>query len=113
MGIIHHEDIRLWIFRKVALGDVLPVATEVGERQRGLVQYLDKTLRSAAMLDIGLAVRRGGREIEAVGLSQQARKIVVDLGAPAAALLDVGIRLARSLAGLDRFHRGRERDVAG
>ena len=65
------------------------------------------------MLDVGLAVGGGGREIEAVGLGQERGEILVDLGAPAAALLDMGIGVARSLAGLDRLHRRGEGDVAG
>src|SRR5205823_14960161 len=84
-----------------------------GRRQRGGVQELDGTLRSGAMLRIGRAVGRGGRGRGAVRLPEQACKIVVDVGAAAAMLLDVGIGLARSLAGLARFHRRRECDVAG
>jgi hypothetical protein len=47
---------RLRIFREIALGDVLPVAAVVGEGDRVLVQDFDKTLRAAAMLDVGLAI---------------------------------------------------------
>ena len=86
------------VFGQVALRDVLPVAAVIGERQRGLVQNLDEALRPAAMLDVGLAVRAGGREIQAVGLGEERRELLVDLGAPAAILLHMRIGLARSLA---------------
>src|SRR4029079_5117097 len=78
-----------------------------------LVEDLDEALRPAAVLDVWLAVRGSRREKEAVGLAEEAGEIFVDLGAPAAALLDMGIALARTLAGLDRLHRRGERDGAG
>ena len=62
MRIIHQEICALRFSAEVALGDVLPVAAVVGERQRVLVQHPDETFRAAAMLDIGLAVGAGGRE---------------------------------------------------
>src|SRR5665647_2991898 len=103
----------LGIFREVPLGDVLPVTAIVGERQRLLVENPDKTLRSAAMLDIGLAVGGRGREIHAVGLGLERRETLVDFGAPAAVRLDLGIAGARSLGCLDRRDGRGERDVAG
>jgi hypothetical protein len=112
MGIVHHEDMRLRIFREIALRDVLPVAAVIGEGQRGLVQNFHKTFRAAAMLDIGLAVGAGGCEIEAVGLRQECRQILIDLGAPAATFFDMRVAVARSLAGLDFLHRGGECHVA-
>ena len=113
MRIIHDEDVRLGVFRQIALRDELPVAAVIGERQRVLVQHFDKALRAAAMLDVGLPVGVGGREIKAVGLRQERREVVVDLGAPAAVFLDMGVAVARSLAGLDRLHRRGEGDIAG
>ena len=71
------------------MGDVLPVAAVVGERDRVLVQNFDKTFRAAAVLDIGLALGVRRREIETVGLAKEAREVFIDLGAPAAARLDV------------------------
>src|SRR5207237_5427721 len=113
MCIVHHEDMGFWIFREIALREVLPVAAIVGKRDGVLVQDFDKALRPAAMLDVGLAVCGRRRKIEAVGLGQKARKLFVDLVAPAAALFDLGIGLARSLAGLDRLDRRGEGDIAG
>jgi hypothetical protein len=104
---------RLRILRKIPLRDVLPVAAVIGERDGVLVQDFDKALRPAAVLDVGLAVRRCGREIEAAGLGEKAGEIFVDLAAPAAARLDMGLGLARALAGLDRLHRRGDGDVAG
>jgi hypothetical protein len=113
MRIIHDEDIGLRIFREVALRDVLPVAAVVGEGDGFLVEDFDEPFRAAAMLDVGLAVGIRGREIETVGLGQEGREVFVDLGAPAAALLEVGIPVAGALAGLDRLHRRRKRDIGG
>ena len=104
---------RSWILRQIALGDVLPIPAVIGKRDRVLVENFDKTLRSAAVLDIGLTVRGSRREIETVGLREEAGEIFVDLGAPAAALLDMGIGLARALAGLNCLHRRGEGDIAG
>jgi hypothetical protein len=50
----------LGIFREIALGDILPVATVIGEGKRGLVEDFDKPLRAAAMLNVRLAVGAGG-----------------------------------------------------
>ena len=113
MRVIHHEDMRLRILREIALAEVLPVAAVVRKRDGVLVEDFDKTLRPAAMLDVRLAVSGRRREVEAVGLGQEARELFVDLGAPAAALLDIGIALARSLPGLDRLYRRGEGDIAG
>jgi hypothetical protein len=104
---------RSWILRQIALGDVLPVAAVIGKRDGVLVDDFDKPLRPATVLDIGLAVRGSRREIEAVGLGEEAGEIFVDIGAPAAARLDMGVSLARALAALDRLHRRGEGDVAG
>jgi hypothetical protein len=54
--IVHQKNLGLRVFGQVALGDVLPVAAVIGERQRGFVQNPDKTLGPAAMLHIRLAV---------------------------------------------------------
>jgi hypothetical protein len=113
MRIVHHENMRLRIFGQVALRDVLPVTAVVGERDGVLVENFDKALRPAAVLDIGLAVGGSRREIEAGRLGEEAGEILVDLGAPAAARLDMGIGAARAFAGLDRFHCRGEGDVAG
>ena len=75
MGIVHHENMRLGVFRQIALGDVLPVAAVIGERQRGLVQHFDKALRAAAMLDVRLAIGVGGGEKEAVGLAPEMPRV--------------------------------------
>ena len=80
--------------------DVLPVAAVIGEGKRVLVENFDKTFRAAAVLDVGLAVRGGGGEKQAVLRCQKRGEVVVDLGAPAAALLDPRIGFARVLAGV-------------
>ncbi len=93
------------VLRQIALRDVLPVAAVVGEGDRVLVEDLHEALRAAAVLDIGWAVGGRRRKIEAVGVGQARREILVDLGAPAAARFLAGIAIARPLAGLDRLDR--------
>src|SRR6266849_8344581 len=112
MGVVHQEDVGLRVFGEVSLGDVLPVAAVIGERQRVLVQNLDEAFGPAAMLDIGLSISGGGSQEHAVSGSEECGEVLVDLGAPAAVLLDARIGVARSLAGLDRLYRRRERHVA-
>lgn len=112
MGIVHHEDVGLGILGEIALRQVLLVAGIVGKSERLLVQHFQKALRTTAVLDIGLAIRRGSGEIEAVGLGEEGLEVFIDLGAPAA-LLDPAISLSRTLARLDRLHRGGKGDIAG
>jgi hypothetical protein len=47
----------LWVFREVPGGDVLPVAGDIGERDRLVVEQVQKPGRAAAVLDVGLALR--------------------------------------------------------
>jgi hypothetical protein len=52
------------------------------------------------MLDVGLAVGAGSCKIQTVRRREKRRQVFIDFRAPAAALLDVGVSIARSLAGL-------------
>ena len=55
IGIIHQKDHRLRIVGEIAGGDVLPVAAEIGEGERLVVDHAQETLWAAAVLDVGLA----------------------------------------------------------
>ncbi len=54
--------------------DVLPVAAVIRESQRCLVENLDEARRTAAMLDIRLAVGGCGRQEETVLLADEGGK---------------------------------------
>ena len=58
VGVVHQEEERPGVLGQVAQGDVLPVAAEVGEPERPLVDHLEEARRAAAVLDVGLARRR-------------------------------------------------------
>ena len=89
------------------------VALEVGKSQRLLVDDAQEAWRAAAMLDVGLAFRVRRRQIEGARLGQKAGQIGRYGGAPAAAVLGLGIVLARAAPGLDGLDGGREGNVAG
>jgi hypothetical protein len=65
-GIVHQEQADPVIPVEVADRDVLAVAREVGIADRPWSQYLQKTHRSAAVLDVGPAVLAHGALVEAV-----------------------------------------------
>src|SRR5882757_10047442 len=89
--IVDQEQVDLGIVGKVALRDILPVAGEVCERDGVLVKYAQETRRSAAMLDIGLAVGVDGREEDAGLCRDELREIGCNAALPATALLHAGI----------------------
>src|SRR5262249_2614302 len=78
LGVVHQEDERLRVLRQVVDADVLPVALEVVERERLLVEHPQEALRPAAVLDVGLAVGAGGGEIERVALRDELAQPAVD-----------------------------------
>jgi len=104
MGIIDQEDVGLRILREVALRDV--AGCRVIANASVFLSRIRMKPSARAMLDIGLAVRAGGRQEHAVLRGEKRREILVDIAAPAAALLDLGIGVARSLASLDGFTAG-------
>ncbi len=50
MRIVDQKQMRLGIFREIAERDVLPVAGEIGERHRALVEHVQEARRPAAVL---------------------------------------------------------------
>ena len=104
--VVHQEDKRFGIFRKVAEGDVLSIAAEVGEGERFFVEHFEEAGRAAAMLDVGLGIGAGGAEVEHVHVLDEFGELGRDFGLPAVAFFDVGIGAARALGRLDGFHRG-------
>ena len=59
--IIHQDQCRPIIHRKIANADILPVATEVCESQRCFANHLQESGRPAAMLHIGPAACRANK----------------------------------------------------
>ena len=64
VGVVHQEQRGLGIVGEIAGRDVLAVAAEIGEAERLLVEHAQEAGRTAAMLNIRLAVGIDRREIE-------------------------------------------------
>src|ERR1700752_2725829 len=112
IDVVDQENVRLRILGEIALGDVLPVAAEIRESQRRLVENLDEAGGAAAVLDIGLPVSIRRRQEETGLRADEGCKPLIDFRAPAAAIFHVGVAVARALAGLDRLYSGGKGDVA-
>ncbi len=112
-GVVDQEQMRLIVLGEIANGDELPVAGEIDEADRRLVEHAQKTRRPPAMLDVGLAEAVRGRHENAGLCADEFSEFWGDPGRPAAGRLDMGIGPARSLALLHGLDRRREGDVAG
>ena len=66
------------VFRQPPHGDVLTVPRKIGESQRGWVQYFEKALRSAAVLNVGLSVVGGSCNEEAVDPGEKCTQPLID-----------------------------------
>jgi hypothetical protein len=64
MHVVDEEEIGLRIVGEIAERDVLPVADEIGEADRLVIEHAQKARRAAAVLNVGLAVlvRRGEKD---------------------------------------------------
>ena len=103
----------LRVLGEVAERGALPVAAVVGEGERALVEHAQEAGRPAAMLDVRLAGGVRGREEEADLLGDEGSHVALDPRPPPVSRFHAGIRLARSLAGLDGLHGVGECGVAG
>src|SRR4051794_38483223 len=56
IGVVDEEEMRLRVFQQVTLGDVLTVSREVDEADRLVIEDFEEAGRTAAMLDIRLAL---------------------------------------------------------
>src|SRR5262249_36093258 len=110
--VIHQEYESARIVGQVADGDVLPIASEVGEGQRALVEHAKEPRRTAAVLDVGLPFPIGSRKVEAVALRDERRQIGRHCILSTALLFHLGIVPARSAPILYRLHRRREGNIA-
>jgi hypothetical protein len=79
---VQDEDVAARVLGEIADGDVLPVAAEIGEAKRALVDHLQEARRAAAVLDVGLSIGVGRGEEERVDGFQECREIVGDLRPP-------------------------------
>ena len=86
---------------------------KVGERQSVIVQNLEKTLRTAPVLNVGLAVFSRCSEVKRIALADELSEFRRNLRLPAAALFHLGIGFARASLLLGQFDAGSEGDVAG
>src|SRR4051812_14499079 len=78
-----------------------------------LVDDLQEPRPTAFVLHVRLTIRARCREVEHIELGDERGELISDRRRPSFATLDAGVRLARALRGLDRLHRGRERNIAG
>ena len=85
--VVHDENVGARVLGEIARSDVLPVATIVRESQRLVVERAEKSPRTAAMLDIGLPLGAGRRQIKRTCFSDGSRKIGRNRARPAFALL--------------------------
>ena len=95
VGEIEQEQKSAVVLRKIAQRDVLPVAGVVGEAERPVVEHLDEALRPAAVLDVGSAELRDGRQKRGVELADEVRKLRCDrIGEARSEPLGVAVRRA-------------------
>src|SRR5215471_1105470 len=89
--VVHEEQEGAIVLRQIAERDVLPVASEVDEAERLVVEDAEKSRGAAAMLDIRLPIRAGGSKIETVTLGQEGRQLGGDRGLPTVAFLHAAV----------------------
>ena len=106
-GIVHEDQGGAVVGRQIANGNVLPVTPVVGECHGPVIQYVEKSGRSAAVLHIRPTVLRDGRHVEAVAGPDE-RNLGIRKTVESAATLETGpvLRAAvRSLCGLYALRR--------
>ena len=97
--IVDQEQMRLGIVGQIALGDVLPVAGKIGEGDGLVVEHAQEAGRAAAMLDVRLAVSACRRQENAGLGGDEGGEVGRDGGAPAAALLHLGVAMRANPCG--------------
>src|SRR5262249_31751587 len=112
LRVVDQEQVGFGIVGEIALRNVLPVAGEIDEGDRLVVEHTQETRWPATVLDIGLSVRAGGGEKDTRLRRDEDAQIGCDPGLPRAVLLHPPIGPARAFAGLHRFDRCREGDIA-
>src|SRR5262249_28979422 len=81
-AVVDQEEKPLGVLAEIALGDVLPVAGEIGKADRPVVEHLEKSRGSAAVLNVGLAALvRGAQEDARLALDERG-EIETDTGRP-------------------------------
>src|SRR5262249_28289643 len=98
---------------QIAERDVLAIAREIGKTERLVVQHLEEAGRSAAVLNIGLAVGARRSEEDARLLPNELGQLGCDARLPGPALFHARIALSPTLPALDRLDGGCEGDIAG
>jgi hypothetical protein len=76
--IVDEKETHRRVFRQPPNGYVLTVAGKIGKPEPRGAQYFEKTLRSAAVLDVGLPVGRGCRDEEAVDPREKRTQPLID-----------------------------------
>jgi hypothetical protein len=110
--VVDEEDEGLRMLGQITARDALAVAREIGKTERLVVQHLEEAVRSAAMLDVGLALGVGRSEEDARLASDELGQIGCDARLPRFALFHARIAMPRTLTGLDSLDGWREGDIA-
>src|SRR5262245_31427555 len=104
---------RLRIVAEVTLGDILAVASKIDKSDGAVVEHAQESCRTAAMLDVGLALDVNSGEEDAHLCLDEGLQVRRDLCAPASLFFHAFIGRARTLTGLQCLDGGREGDIAG
>jgi hypothetical protein len=111
MCVVDKKQAHTMVLQQVASRDVLAISDEVDERQRVIVERADKSLRTAAMLNVRLAVRATGCQKRGIDGGEEGAKLVIDLRGEAAVSLDSAIGRTRSMLCLHALHRRRKGNI--
>ena len=90
----------------------MPISSEIGQCQRTVVQHLEKPLRVATVLNVGLTGGIRGAEIQRISLGNESHEVGGDPVSPSAARLDFPVQLPRPAFLLRPLDGGSEGDVA-
>ena len=102
-GVVHEDEGYAVVVVEVAGGDVLLVATEVGEGDGTVIEDVDEAGRAAAVLDVRPAGFAGGGHVEGVAGGDEVALGFGEAVAGGAGLLDAGVGGTAAVEGLLLF----------
>ncbi len=76
---------------EIADTDVLFVAAQVGEGDGAIIEDMKESFRAATILDIGPAIFRGGRHVEAIAVFQKCLLVGTEADRPCQKIARRGI----------------------
>ena len=108
--VIHQDQRDARIGGEIAEADILPIAGEIRERQRPVVDHAQEAARAAAMLDVRPAGLRDARHVEAVAFGDKGH-LVVGEAVERAVAFEILPQMRAGILRLRRLDAGRDRDV--